>query len=493
MGHVTTDTEATMNKFGTLLEKESDTDHGYCTDHGLNSTASVAYKYKLLDDNDEEDKASEETVNMGDATIKVGKGILAKCRKMGHLFKASTQKAQRLEAVQNLLATTEDSILLVEHYVGEKPKDLIQDVITRWWSTYDMIERLLYLRQALSFMDMEGDLKSSSAKKNDPSLMLKDSEWDVLEGLKFVLGPFKEAQLILESQEIVTSSLVLWLLNLVNENMETIISNDHMDGLDHLSDISESLIELVEEMKTDFDTRWGDDLAGSPFKRQVTRGHKKRQVGVHPDLLKAHALDPRYKNLDLIQDDENKNELYDAILDDMVKAKKQQLKLRKDAPTTTVDEDLTTGGEATEATTSSSRPAKKRKKGNNLFLRSTLRRTDGTAASSSSHAFNSDAEIRRQCEAELIKYRQAPQIPMWRDAEMSEMADPLVWWEQHCLLYEILWLLAKYYLAIPATSALSERCFSAAGRILSAQRAGSTSSDNFEETFFVKRNLHLIA
>jgi hypothetical protein len=102
------------------------------------------------------------------------------------------------------------------------------------------------------------------------------------------------AQLILESQEIVTSSLVLWLLNLVDENMETIVSNEHMDGLDHLSDISESLIELVEEMKTDFDKRWGDDLAGSPFKRQVTRGHKKRQVGVHPNLLKAHALDPRF-------------------------------------------------------------------------------------------------------------------------------------------------------------------------------------------------------
>jgi hypothetical protein len=223
---------------------------------------------------------------------------------------------------------------------------------------------------------------------------------------------------------------------------------------------------------------------------------EEQQVGVHPNFVKAHFLDPCFKNLDVINDEENKEEIYRAILDDMVKAKKQQLKLRKDAPmtehTATVDEDLTTCEEETEETTAPSRPVKKRKSANTLFRRSTLRRTDGVANSSSS-PLNSDAEIRRQCEAELMKYRQAPQIPLWRDEEMSEMSDPLEWWKQHCLFYEILWLLAKYYLAIPATSALSERCFSAEGRILSAQRAGSTSSDNFEETFFVKRNLHLIA
>jgi hypothetical protein len=158
MGHVTTDTEAKMNRFGTLLEKENNTDHGYCTDHGFNSTATVAYKFKLLGDNNEEDMTSEETIDVADATIKVGKGILAQCQKIVHLFKASTQKQQRLEEVQKLLAKTTDSNVLVEEYVGEMPKDLIQDVITHWWSTYNMVERLLYLKPALDYMDKEGDL-----------------------------------------------------------------------------------------------------------------------------------------------------------------------------------------------------------------------------------------------------------------------------------------------------------------------------------------------
>ena len=48
---------------------------------------------------------------------------------------------------------------------------------------------------------------------------------------------------------------------------------------------------------------------------------------------------------------------------------------------------------------------------------------------------------------------------------------------------------ARYYLAIPATSASSERSFSAAGRMMNPLAAGSTRSDNFEEKFFLQQHM----
>ena len=104
----------------------------------------------------------------------------------------------------------------------------------------------------------------------------------------------------------------------------------------------------------------------------------------------------------------------------------------------------------------------------------------------------SDAEIRRQCEGELLKYRKAADLPVFANEEGTEWNDPLLWWKQNHAIYDNLWPLAKYYLAIPATSTLSERCFSAAGRILSSLRAGRMRSDNFEETYMVKQNMDVL-
>ncbi|KAK3086390.1 hypothetical protein FSP39_017761 [Pinctada imbricata] len=50
-------------------------------------------------------------------------------------------------------------------------------------------------------------------------------------------------------------------------------------------------------------------------------------------------------------------------------------------------------------------------------------------------------------------------------------SDPLKWWKEHNFQYPLLAKMAKYYLGIPATSVPSERVFSAAGEIVSAQRA----------------------
>jgi hypothetical protein len=99
------------------------------------------------------------------------------------------------------------------------------------------------------------------------------------------------------------------------------------------------------------------------------------------------------------------------------------------------------------------------------------------------------SEIKRLCESELLNYRSTNGIPAFAGSKMN---DPLLWWKQHAGTFPTLWLLASYFLAIPATSALSERCFSAAGRIFTPSRAGVMSTDSFMESYCIKRNMDLL-
>ena len=99
------------------------------------------------------------------------------------------------------------------------------------------------------------------------------------------------------------------------------------------------------------------------------------------------------------------------------------------------------------------------------------------------------SEIERQCKSELLNYRGTHSIPTFVGTNMN---DPLLWWKQHAGAFPTLWLLAAYFLAIPGTSALSERCFSAAGRIFTPSRAGVMSTDSFVESYVIKRNMDLL-
>lgn len=48
--------------------------------------------------------------------------------------------------------------------------------------------------------------------------------------------------------------------------------------------------------------------------------------------------------------------------------------------------------------------------------------------------------------------------------------DPIIWWKNHCCEFPTLSLMARDFLAIPATSAPSERVFSTCGLIITKKR-----------------------
>ena len=68
-----------------------------------------------------------------------------------------------------------------------------------------------------------------------------------------------------------------------------------------------------------------------------------------------------------------------------------------------------------------------------------------------------------------------------------EFNDPLEWWKEHKSKFVRLAQLARKYLAIPATSAPSERLFSSAGLTIAKERARLT-QDNAAMLIFLHEN-----
>lgn len=77
---------------------------------------------------------------------------------------------------------------------------MVQDVVTRWWSTYAMLERLLHLKPYFEVMVREQLLLSSAS--------LTSEQWVIVEDVCAILAPFKNVQLTMEGEKYVTISLI---------------------------------------------------------------------------------------------------------------------------------------------------------------------------------------------------------------------------------------------------------------------------------------------
>lgn len=87
-------------------------------------------------------------------------------------------------------------------------------------------------------------------------------------------------------------------------------------------------------------------------------------------------------------------------------------------------------------------------------------------------------DLRQQSKDEVYAYMAKDCIPI--------DSSPLDWWKAHESLYPNLAMLAKLYLAVPATSVPSERVFSTTGDIVTASRSALT-RENVDTLFFLKK------
>jgi len=154
-----------MNLFGSILNGEtaangvpqldSKSEHIYCLDHLLQLITIAAFS-AVIEDKEESDFPNEaptnaelenelskieeeldEVMNSATNTLASKKGLLKLVRRLIQYFNKSTQAADDLLRMHQ--AANADSNM----------KGLIQDVCTRWWSTFAMIERLLAFKAAL--------------------------------------------------------------------------------------------------------------------------------------------------------------------------------------------------------------------------------------------------------------------------------------------------------------------------------------------------------
>jgi hypothetical protein len=238
---IVTDTESTMIAAGCLF-KEKSVDaggktswHG-CIDHKLELVTKLAFK-----------------------DIPESIGTMAACHAIVTFFNSSSQATEKLkEKTKARLG----SALTV-----------IQDVVTRWWSTFSMCERLLHLRNSLTVMHLDGDMR----------LSLSEAQWTVVTDLTVLLRPFMIAQRLLEGQSYVTVSLIPYMLYKIRSGLMS-ANTDPTSSL-HVQRISSLMI-------VKFNEEFGSGEENTVATDHTKEGYRRRAKGIPKTVLLAMCLDP---------------------------------------------------------------------------------------------------------------------------------------------------------------------------------------------------------
>jgi hypothetical protein len=82
---------------------------------------------------------------------------------------------------------------------------------------------------------------------------------------------------------------------------------------------------------------------------------------------------------------------------------------------------------------------------------------------------NDHEDVVNRVDAELLLYKREPHLPLKKDD--GSFNNPLDWWRLKEQQYPLIATIARRVLAIPATSAPSERVFSVAGITIAKERS----------------------
>lgn len=393
---VVTDTAPVMGYFGRLLP--ADVPHFYCVDHVMELTTGFAF-------------------HLAEAN-----NLMVRVRALIGHFSSSNQA---MEALLSLQSRRDPSW---------RPKKVIQDVRTRWWSTYVAIERLIVLKPYLNILEVEGHLKCN----------LEDEDWEILREVESLLQPFMIVQKILEGQQYVTMSLVPYFISKARGGLRTVATTAR----------SEVIRRLANKMLTDdvkgFNTYWGEGVDGTVFEENSTLSRANRQKGLKTSTLLAAVLDPRTKTLNGI------GPLDKASL--MEELKLQMISLKTELNRGQIDD-----------VNQIVPPSVQAAEIDDIFSDIAVD-TDMTAGIADARE---PLAVEREVMAELKDYTKLAVLPIKYTSALNEVKfnNPLAWWRDNCRQFPLLSILARRLLCIPATSAPTERVFSTAGLTISNSRA----------------------
>ncbi|XP_037118152.1 E3 SUMO-protein ligase ZBED1-like [Syngnathus acus] len=302
-----------------------------------------------------------------------------------------------------------------QQQMGMPPQTLIQDVSSRWNSTYHMLSRLLGQRWPVTAALSDPAVTKQHHRDLDPE------QWNLSEELTQVLGPFEGATEFLSGEQYVTLSA---LPQLVHNLKKSTLSSAFKTA---------SVRAFQAQVAEQITARWQKLFLFQPEAPNT--------------VLLAAALDPRFRKLKFLPA-EDVFKVQCTIQSMALAVKKQARQSNK----------------SRHEATAKTKDRLGRKYGS--LLKSIL---GSSSDSSSSEEEDEEEQLSQAVQKEVLQY--------FGEQPLSKKENPLPWWRTNAARYPTLAKLAKSFLGIPATSTSSERLFSTAGNTKRRASLGSEQVD----------------
>lgn len=357
---------------------------------------------------------------------------------------------------------------------------MIADISTRWNSSFYAWARLIKVKSYIQTLLPELINSSDSDAKKDgkqlDQIMLTNNEWDLLQDLILVLGPFEEATKYLGGEKYVTHSIMHPIINQIKKLLLPIPSstsltstytssipisstlplpnNDILLEIENADDVFVIIEEVerseVEEINNKNNNQKQNKIdLNKPLETENMLKKVKENLYnaicyywtfLPEDYLISTILDPRIKYMDIRSNEE----------EEILREKYEEYK------------------ENYLPTPITSRPPSP-----------TLLETTFSTNIYKPTLFAIFEQDQPRVIDEVTEYLKEDKIPFSHN--------PFEWWMSKKSKYPILAKMARIYLATPATSTPSERLFSDAGNILTSKRS-RMNSELFKRIMFLKRN-----
>jgi hypothetical protein len=342
---------------------------------------------------------------------------LKKARQVAGHFHSSSQANEQLNKMTLL--------------VMKKSYTTIQDVETRWWSTWSCCNRLLELKGSLLALEqVEGGMYVPSECR------LTSVEWSILDVCVGILEPFMEAEKTLEGEKYVTASLTIPILFTIRRAIATKMA---------CRDISQETRSNLVKVLAAFEQRFGTfDTTLPPATEQhgnAIEGEKRQPCGFTESQCIASALDIRTKSRFWLPSRDH------ARLNEVIIAKATQLSSSQSPARQTISVAVAHASAA--------------KGGGVSFDEFSPPLLNANSIPAADH----DAQIAAECTRELLLFALVPQT-----SGCINDTNPLEWWCKNGSKFPLLAKVTRESLQTPSTSAASERLFSESGLVSTKKR-----------------------
>lgn len=127
------------------------------------------------------------------------------------------QKIKSVVTHFKLSGKSNNKLMEIQKQIGLVPKKLINDVVTRWNSTFDMIQR---------FVELETSLRSTIALLDKDVEVLSSDEWMLANKIKTALEPLKELTDFISGEKYVSASSVIVVVQGILEEYKELKKNN---------------------------------------------------------------------------------------------------------------------------------------------------------------------------------------------------------------------------------------------------------------------------